>query len=255
MTYYKVLRADGTAWYDGETRWTRKGISVPGAAPGESCGHGLHLAKSINAAFLMNAKFPCQVWEAEPMPGEKILGEDRFKIRVARARLVHRLRLPWIEGVNQLLREIKSIRWFARNKPPRKRWRMFETWAAARAAAGDAGWTTALIATSLSAGDAAWDAAWDAAEDAARDAACTAARSAARAATGRAARAGTRDVAWAAARDAASDVALLAAIRVCNGLFLDRKFILHAQRRWEVWTRGYGLLCDVDGELYVYERP
>jgi len=46
MTYYKVLRADGMAWYDGETRWTRKGLSVPGARSGESCGHGLHLAKS-----------------------------------------------------------------------------------------------------------------------------------------------------------------------------------------------------------------
>jgi hypothetical protein len=26
----------------------------------------------------------------------------------------------------------------------------------------------------------------------------------------------------------------------------------HARARWEVWQKGYGLLCDVDGVLYVY---
>jgi len=209
-------------------------------------------------AFILpsqNAKFPCQVWEAEPMPGEKILGEDRFKIRVARARLVRRLRLPWIEGVNRLLREIKSVRWFARNKPPRKYWRMFEKRTAARDAARDAArgaaWGAAWDAARTAAKAAAWDAArtvtrdaarnavWNAAWDAAWGAAWDASRGAARAAVG--------DAAWAAA--------LLAGVMICRGLPLDRKHILHAQQRWEVWKRGYGLLCDVGGELFVYERP
>jgi len=28
-----------------------------------------------------------------------------------------------------------------------------------------------------------------------------------------------------------------------------------ARERWAVWERGYGLLCDVDGVLYVYRKP
>jgi hypothetical protein len=35
------------------------------------------------------------------------------------------------------------------------------------------------------------------------------------------------------------------------------KHLAHTKARWEVWQKGYGLLCDVDGVLYVYavEKP
>ena len=74
--------------------------------------------------------------------------------------------------------------------------------------------------------DATWDAARDAAWDAARDA----------------------------ARDAAWDAALIARVLICQGLKLDKKHIVHAEARWDVWKRGYGLLCDVDGVFYVYKK-
>ena len=75
---------------------------------------------------------------------------------------------------------------------------------------------------------AAWDAAWDAARDAAR-----------------------RD---AARRDAARDAALISDYLITSDLdFKDKaKHLAHAKARWEVWQKGYGLLCDVDGVLYVY---
>ena len=76
-------------------------------------------------------------------------------------------------------------------------------------------------------------------------------RAAARAAAWAAARAAARD----AARDAAWDAALLARVLICQGLKLDKKHTIHAQKRWEVWQKGYGLLCDVDGVFYVYEKP
>jgi hypothetical protein len=28
----------------------------------------------------------------------------------------------------------------------------------------------------------------------------------------------------------------------------------HARARWDVWQRGFGLLCDVNGVFYVYRK-
>jgi hypothetical protein len=30
------------------------------------------------------------------------------------------------------------------------------------------------------------------------------------------------------------------------------EYLAHARARWEVWTRGYSLLLDVNGKLYTY---
>jgi len=85
---------------------------------------------------------------------------------------------------------------------------------------------------------------WDAARDAARGAAWDAAWGAARGAA--------RDAAW----DAAWDAAFYTRVKhICFGLKLDAKFRLHAEARWKVWEKGYCLLCDVNGTLYVYKNP
>jgi len=101
--------------------------------------------------------------------------------------------------------------------------------------------------------DAAWDAARAAARFAARDAAWAAARAAARAAAWDAARAAARAAAWdaarAAARDAAGD-----AVSILAGNKLDKLHREHLRARMEVWRKGYALLCDVDGVLYVYAK-
>lgn len=77
----------------------------------------------------------------------------------------------------------------------------------------------------------------------------------------------TRDAAWAvarsaardavrpAARDAAWDAVLYARIMyTCAGLPIAREHIEHVRKRMDVWRHGYGVLCDVDGVLYCYER-
>lgn len=96
-----------------------------------------------------------------------------------------------------------------------------------------------------------------------RDAAQTAARSAAEAAARSAARSATRSAAWfaarfavrPAARDAAWDAVLYARIMyTCAGLPIAREHIEHVRKRMDVWRHGYGVLCDVNGEMYCYER-
>ena len=47
------------------------------------------------------------------------------------------------------------------------------------------------------------------------------------------------------------DVVLYASCLVVADI-IDKKFILYVKRRIEVWKKGYGLLCDIDGVLYVY---
>ena len=78
-------------------------------------------------------------------------------------------------------------------------------------------------------------AAWDAARAAAGDAAGDAAGAAA----------------WAAAWDAAL---YSRGIFICDGLKLAEKHKTHIKKRMEVWQKGYGLYCDVNGVLYVYNK-
>jgi hypothetical protein len=41
---------------------------------------------------------------------------------------------------------------------------------------------------------------------------------------------------------------------VCGDLPVADDHILHAHARMNVWRRGWGLLCDVNGVLYVYGK-
>ena len=54
--------------------------------------------------------------------------------------------------------------------------------------------------------------------------------------------------------DAARNAALFAWMLVCLGLPMDKKHLIHLNERMEVWRKGYCLLCDVNGTLYVYAK-
>ena len=64
------------------------------------------------------------------------------------------------------------------------------------------------------------------------------------------------DAARNAARNAEWDAALYAVFLAVSDLdFADKeKHWTHVKARWEVWTKGYALLCDVNGKLYVYAK-
>jgi hypothetical protein len=197
---------------------------------------------------------------------------------------------PWWKNAEQFIEAIKQTQWLDNHGKIKKEWKIFETRgaagdaarAAARGAAGDAAWVAARDAAGVAARAAAWVAARDAAGDAAWVAARAAARVAARDAAGDAARAAARDAAPYAARgaagDAARDAALCAApyAALCaagdaadaaraaarDAALYARCLISdpglphskHATDRLDVWLRGYGLLCDVNGILYVYKK-
>ena len=139
-----------------------------------------------------------------------------------------------------IFKEIPKVPFFKPDGKPKKEWIMYygEAWDAARNAARDA----------------VWDAARDAIRNAARDAARDATRNAARVATWDAIRDEIRNAARDAVWDATWDAALFSYFILTSDLkFKDReKHLKHVKARWEVWQKGYGLLCDVDGVLYIY---
>ena len=129
-----------------------------------------------------------------------------------------------IEGLRDFCARLREIPFFKRCGSLPDGVKLFKT----RVAAWDAARASARAS--------AWDAAWDAA----------------------------RDAAWAAASDAASDAAWYAAwdaelyamiTFLCAGLEINAKHVDYIKKRWAVWEAGYGVLCDVDGVLYCYEKP
>jgi hypothetical protein len=150
---------------------------------------------------------------------------------------------PW--WPTALIEEARTLKYFDNHAEPLPEWKLFAT----RRAAEDAWDATreAAVAAGDAAEKSAWNAAWNAALDAARKAALEAALEAARGAA--------RKAAWDAAWGAAGDAALLACCQVAFYNKPRNKHLRHAKKRREVWQRGYGCLCDVDGVLYCYKRP
>ena len=161
------------------------------------------------------------------------------------------------------LATIPKIPYLKPDGKPKKEWKVFygRTWNAAWDAASGASRDTAMNTAS----NAAWDTTWNttinavkkAASGASRDTASNIASDAARNAAMNAILDTASNAAWdtnEAASGAAWDTALIARFIVVEDLeFKDKeKHLAHAQARWEVWKKGYGLLCDVDGVLYVY---
>ena len=208
---YKIL-VDGKSCYGGDLKWSLPKNEKPGKWHEEKgdlkiCEKGLHLTTEPYQWY----KWGCTCYEAE---AEGILEWQEDKCVARKVRLLREVPHPkwWIE-IGGWIETLKEIAWLKPDGKPNKEWKLFETRAAARAAACDAAW------------------------DAARDAACDAAWDAARAA----------------ARDAAGDAVLYGRALVSEWNF-ESKHRTHIKQRMEVWQKGFGLLCDVDGVLYVYKR-
>ena len=266
MSLYKVLGQDGKAIHGGLLDWSlpvKKGRAwKPGKwhkvePPIECCRTGLHLVEE-DGIYSWYKPY-CKVFEAEGAGAESREGN---KIAFERARLIRpaRIKQPeyWKKAIGFIERDIPLVPWCNPQGEPDPSWKLFE--ASSLAAAGAAAWAAAGDAAGDAARDAAWDAAgaaagaavWAAARAAAGVAAGDAARFAAWAAAGAAAWDAAWDAAMFAAGDAARDAGLYAQMLICDGLPLDQKHIDHIKARWDVWKRGYCLLCDVSGVLYVY---
>ncbi len=172
-------------------------------------------------------------------------------------------------SLEQFIEELRTLPYFQPDGNPDPDWLLVlgKTWSAARNAAADAAkaalklsaasapasgdsswdsartaaWNAAKIAASDAGREAAWEAAWDSARDVTREAAWAAARSEA------------PDTAWAGPWDAAWHSADYAAICiVCADLSLPSKHLQTIERRLNVWRKGYALMAEVGGTLYVY---
>jgi hypothetical protein len=277
-TLYKVLSKDGRSIHGGDLQWSLPTQKPDGSwEPGDwhqvdgdlvPCHNGLHLTdeRGVWRDWIV---WGSVVWEAEAgreRVGALSDGESR-KVAVRRARLVRPMTEPdwWVAAKRFVAQDIPAVPWFRPDGEPDPAWRLStaETWGAARTAArGAARGAAQGAAGTAAAGTAARTAAWDAARDAARDAAGTAARTAARdaawdaagAAAGTAACDAARDAAWDAAGAAAADAALVATMAVAPDAGVAPEHRAHAAARWNVWRKGYALLCDVDGVLYVYAK-
>ena len=226
---YKVL-LDGRSMHGGTLAWslpTQDGDDwVPGdwhtvEGPIEVCERGLHLTSDPTQWL----KAGCEVYLAEGR-GDSQTREDKTAFAAARLlRPAPEMVPDWWRAHERFIAEISRIPWCQPDGNPKPEWRMFT--APTLAAARDATWAAARAA--------AWDAAWDAARDAARAAAWDAARAAT----------------WDAARAAACTAQVQ---HVCGDLDIEQEHRDHVDARWEVWLKGYCLLADVNGVLYVYAK-
>ena len=236
---YKVL-VNGRSCHGGNMEWslptkTKAGNTKPGkwhTYEGDIviCNTGLHFTTDWQKWLKPN----CTVYNAEAT-GIVAHDDDGAKCVARRGRLLSEVKKPeWWTRTENAIVNLTNIAWLKPTEP-KPEWRIFygKDWAAARAAAWDAARDAARAA--------AWDAAWDAARDAARDAAWAAAWAAAWDAA--------RDAAWAAARDAVDQIAINV---LCADLPIDQKHRDTITARWDVWQRGYGLMAEIDGVLFVY---
>ena len=217
---YKVL-VDGKSCHGGSHEW-KVGVEYTYNGDLKMCERGFHLTtKPYDKWF----KIGCDVYVAKT-PKVEEWRDDKALVR--RVKLIRKLKRPAFQTrVEDFVdKDIKKVRFFKPDGKPKKEWKIFygDTWGAAR------------------------DAAWGAARGAARGAALGAAWDAALGAEWGAALGAARDAAWGAE--------LKALFYVVDDLrFKDKKkHLTHVNARWEVWTKGYALYCDVNGVLYVYAK-
>ena len=188
----------------------------------------------------------CRIWLAEPTGLSAARKGDKYVSSGGRLlRECPEIVPQWWTDAMAFVDTIKDTPFLQPQGDPDPDWRVFDTWDAARDAAWYAARYAARDAARYAVRDAVRDAARYAAHDAASDAASGAARDLASTAS---------NTARYAARYAAAawDAALMAQIHIVSDLAVDQCHRDHATARWDVWQRGYGLLCDVDGVLYVY---
>lgn len=147
-----------------------------------------------------------------------------------------------------IFEDIKKISFLKPDGNPKKEWKIFygDTWDAAMQAAADAIRNTTWDTAKNAAQTAIWDAVWNASRNTATNTHINAIRNIIWNIT--------RDIVQSAGWDAAFDAALYSYYILASDLEIKdkEKHLEHVKARWEVWQKGYGLLCDVDGVLYVY---
>ena len=181
---------------------------------------------------------------------------------------------PVQKRLRTFMNSIPKTKWYQPDGKPNPKWHISygdtwdsawaSAWASARASARDSAWASARDSVWASAWDSAWASAWasarasawDSARASARDSVWASAWASARDSVWASAWASAWDSAWASARASARDFSLMACMIIVSDLdYPDKeKHEKHVSSRIEVWKKGYGLLYDVRGVLYVYAK-
>ena len=77
-TYYKAVRPDGTDFYSGNVLWDRVGEIVRHPNPGSLGEHDArgYLSVSVSPADCTGMKWPCRLFEVEPVEGNPVWEPD-----------------------------------------------------------------------------------------------------------------------------------------------------------------------------------
>ena len=169
-TYYKAVRPDGTDFYSGQVAWDRVGEIVEHPDPGNLGSYDAegYLSVSVSPADCTGMKWPCRLFEVEPVEGAPVWGPTpslpskraSHAWRVVRELPAHEALGP--NGVEvaaflDLLPTLTNTQWSAARDA---------AWGADRIAA----WSADRIAAWDADRIAAWSATWEAARSAAKSA-------------------------------------------------------------------------------------
>ena len=159
-----------------------------------------------------------------------------------------------MEKIKEFCNEIKGVKYFSNNEAALEQigveYKIFPNRGAACDTARESVWEAAWCADRNAAWQAAWSAAWESAREAAWDAAWKAAwnkvRNVVREAT-------HQDAAWEAAWSAALQCGMTS---VCKDLDIPQEHRDYANKDWEIWKAGYGVLGKIEENVfYLYKRP
>lgn len=147
-----------------------------------------------------------------------------------------------------LFEDIPDMKFFQPDGNPKDEWELFsgETWGDACDAARKITYSRAWNAE----WNKAWNAVWDVSPDGKKELILDKIRTVAMDAV--------RDRTNGAAPTAEWDAALMATYLLSNSWNTENReaHLAYVLERWNVWQKGYGALCDLDGVLYVYfEMP
>ena len=90
---YKMVRQDGTSFYDKQTQYAVGAVIECDGPVGGSCGQGLHLGREKHSPLSYNAQWPCRLLECSYEESD-VLGQDDGKVRVRKLKVLRELD-PW----------------------------------------------------------------------------------------------------------------------------------------------------------------
>lgn len=244
MKYYKILENKRSCHGGDQEYEVGKWYEIKDKERISLCKYGYHVTTEPYSWYMWD----CECYEAEI---GKVYGRDDNESVTNRIKLTKKVRHPdWWIGAHKFVDEdLKNIEWFSQKGRKLKEWRYFkrDNFVQAWKAVEEATWEIVMKPRLVrdEARCVAWRAERQATWKAAREAVKETARMETRQDTWKAAQQITRE-----ARQSAELYVICKYI--CQGLNLDKKYLRHAEDRMEVWKRGYGLHCDINGELYVY---